>query len=89
MMMGVKLSSVDHHTYLGVEFNKDLSWNLHIKKICGKADRTLNFLRRNLYGCPKNIKDTAYKVYVRPNLVYSGTAWDPYQQKYIKIKHLE
>ncbi len=47
MIMGIKFSSLDHHSYLEVEFDKDLSWSLHIKKIYKKSDRTLNFMRRN------------------------------------------
>ena len=41
------------------------------------ALRTLGFMRRNLYSCPKEIKEAAYKGLVRPVLEYSGSIWDP------------
>ena len=83
-MMGTKLSSVEHHPYLGAEFTSDLSWGLHIKNICGKAERSVNFLQRNLHDCPSEVKATAYNAFVRPNLEYSSAVWDPHQQKDIK-----
>ena len=42
-----------------------------------KADRTLGFLRRNLYACPQEGKEAAYKGLMCPVLEYSGSVWDP------------
>ena len=33
----------------------------HISNICTKANRTLGFLRRTFFSCPKNVKEAAYK----------------------------
>ena len=41
------------------------------------ANRTLGFLRRNLYACPQQVKEAAYKGLVRPALEYRGSVWDP------------
>ena len=49
----------------------------HVSNICTKANRTLGFLRRNLYSCPQEVKEAAYKGLVRPVLEYSGSVWDP------------
>ena len=49
----------------------------HVRNICTKANRTLGFLRRNLYGWPQEVKEAAYKGLVRPVLEYSGSVWDP------------
>ena len=38
---------------------------------------TLGFLRRNLYSCPQEVKEAAYKGLVRPVLVYRGSVWEP------------
>ena len=38
--------------------------------ICTKANRTLGFLRRNLFSCPRAVKEAAYKGLVRPVLEY-------------------
>ena len=58
----------------------DLKWNTHIINICTKANRTLGFLRRNLYSCPQDVKEAAYKTMVRPILEYGSWVWDPYTQ---------
>ena len=34
-------------------------------------------LRRNLYVCPQEVKEAAYKGLVRPVPEYSGSVWDP------------
>ena len=50
---------------------------IHVSNVCTKANWTLGFLRRNLYACPQEVKDAAYKVLVRPDLEYSGSVWGP------------
>ena len=45
---GHVLESVDKAKYLGVAISEDLKWESHINNICGKANKTLGFLRRNL-----------------------------------------
>ena len=50
---------------------------IHVSNVCTKANRTLGFLRRNLYTCPQEVKEAAYKGLVRPVLEYSGSVWDP------------
>ena len=52
--------------------------------ITAKANRSLGFLRRNLYACTKEIKNMAYKTLVRPILEYSSTVWDPHTQTLVK-----
>jgi hypothetical protein len=49
------LESVDKAKYMGVTISKDPNWEGHINNICGKANKTLGFLRRNL-----NIGSTFY-----------------------------
>jgi hypothetical protein len=75
-----RLQETTNHTYLGVNISQDLSWNSHINNISAKANRTLGFIRRNLYSCSKHIKDMAYKTLVRPVLEYSSSVWDPHTQ---------
>ena len=33
----------------------------HVSNICTKTNQTLGFLRRNLYACPQEVKEAAYK----------------------------
>lgn len=74
------LQETDSHPYLGVCITKYLTWNKHIHQITASANRTLAFIRRNLYSYPQNIKTTAYTTLVRPLLEYLASVWDPHTQ---------
>ena len=75
---GTVLENVYSIKYLGVTITSDLKWNSHIRNVCSKANRTLGFLRRNLFSCPQDVKEAAYKSMVRPILEYGSTVWDPH-----------
>ena len=60
-MEGTNLENVESIKYLGVTITSDLRWNTHVSNVCTKANRTLGFLRRNLYSCPQEVKEAAYK----------------------------
>ena len=62
---GTVLENVESIKYLGVIIISDLKWNSHIRNVCTKANRTLEFLRRKLFSCPQDVKETAYKSLVR------------------------
>ena len=64
--------------YVGVTITSDLKWNTHISNVCTKANRTLGFLRRNLYSCPPDVKEAAYEGLLRPVLEYGSSVWDPH-----------
>ena len=78
---GAVLENVDNIKYLGVTITNDLKWNTHISNICTKANRTLGFMRRTLFSCPRNLKEAAYKGMVRPILEYGSSVWDPHTGK--------
>ena len=63
---GTVLENVENIKYLGVTITNDLRWNTHVSNVCTKANRTLGFLRRNLYACPQEVKEAANKGLVRP-----------------------
>ena len=46
--------------------------------MCSKDNRTLGFLRRNLFSCPQDVKEAAYKSLVRPILEYGSSVRDPH-----------
>ena len=87
---GTVLENVESIKYLGVTITNDLKWNTHISNVCTKANRTLGFLRRNLYSCPPRCERTEIKMYlylrkeaankglVRPVLEYGSSVWDPH-----------
>ena len=67
---GTVLENVESIKYLGVTITNDLKWNTHISNVCTKANRTLGFLRRNLYSCPPDVKEAAYRS--RPEIMLQG-----------------
>ena len=69
---GTVLEYVGSIKYLGVTITHDLRWNTHISNICTKANRTLDFLRRNLYQCPQDVKEAPCRGLVRPILEYGS-----------------
>ena len=74
---GTVLENVESFKYLWVTITNDLRWNTHASNICTKANRTIGFFRRNLYACPQEVKEAAYKGLVHPVLEYIGSVWDP------------
>ena len=77
-LCGTFLGSVTEEKYLGVLISHDLSWSPHISKLATTASQKLGFLMRNLKGCPKELKKTAYMTVVRSSLDYASTIWDPH-----------
>ena len=73
---GTDLENVESLKYLGVTITSDLRWNTHVTNVCTKANITLGFLRRNLYSCPQEVKEAAYKRLVQPDLDYGSSVWD-------------
>ena len=71
------ISCVDQHPYLGVILTSNMSLSPHIQKITAKATRVLNFIKRNLYNCSKEIKPQAYLTLVRSILEYASLVWNP------------
>ena len=69
---------------LGFPFSNTLSCNSHIDTITKKANNTTAFLRRNMSTCPRKVKDTCYRTFVRPQVEYAATVWDPYTIDNIK-----
>lgn len=77
------MENVTNFNYLGVHITTDLNWNTHINYVVNKANKTLNFLRRNINFCSVHHKSLAYTSLVRPLLEYGCPVWDPYTQKHI------
>jgi hypothetical protein len=76
-----KLQMVDTVKYLDINIANDIRWNHHIDSITNRANHCLAFLRRNIRISSPKIKDTAYKILVRPHLEYASTVWDPFTAK--------
>ena len=68
---------MDSIKYLRVTITHDLGWKTHISNMCTKANKTLGFLRRNLYQCLQDVKEAACRGRVHPILEYGSGVWDP------------
>ena len=77
---GHLLGVTNCHSYLGVDITNNLTWRNHINRITATANKQLGFIRRNLFSCTKEIKQTAYIALVRPHLEYASSVWDPYHK---------
>ena len=71
------LKETDQHLYLGIMLNKTLSWSSYISNIAKKASNTLNFIKRNLSDCSREVKAQAYLTMVRPQMEFASVVWDP------------
>ena len=63
-----------------------LDWNKHISTVAARGQSKLAFLNRNLKGCPKKLRDTAYILLIRPALEYIAALFDTHTKKVIKTK---
>ena len=77
ILHGQVLESVTCAKYLGVDISSDLTWNSHVDRITGNANRTLGFIRRNIKTKMPRVRETAYNTLVRPQLEYASAVWDP------------
>ena len=63
---GSDLENVESIKYLGVTVTCDLRWKTHITNVCTKANRTIGFMRRNLYSWPQEVKEAGLVFVLRP-----------------------
>lgn len=72
-----QIATTDSFKYLGVYISRDLTWTCHVNHIINSANRTLGYLRRNLFLAPPSIKQLAFLTFVRPKLEYAEAIFDP------------
>ena len=66
--------------YCRIQIDNKLDWNKHISTVAARGQSKLAFLNRNLKGCPKKLRDTAYISLIRPALEYSCSVWHPHKK---------
>jgi len=79
----LKLSQ--QHRYLEIIFHESMNWSHHIKIMCSKANKSLNFIGQNLSRCHSDVKINAYFTIIRPILEYAASVWDPFYE-YVILK---
>ena len=86
------LESVSAAKYPKVTISDDLSWGTHIAKITKKANQSLGFLKEEYQTTKQELKSTAYKTLIRPQLEYTSTVWsshtaaDTYKIEWVQRK---
>lgn len=75
----IPLEAVSFYKYLGVHITNNLSWKRHIEHITSKANRMLGYIKRNFALTSSPLKKQLYVTYIRPNLEYASSVWDPHQ----------
>jgi len=68
---------------LGITFDHKLSSHPHIETLCDKANRTLGFLKRNMYNLPIYLCEHSYKQFILPMVGYYSSIWDPHHHNAI------
>ena len=75
------LKHVNDCKYLGITISTNLSWETHVNTTAKKANSRIGFLKRNLKGRPKRLKQMAFITLTRSLLEYGMATWDPHLQK--------
>jgi len=74
----VELERVNHVTDLGVVFENNMSFNLHIDKICKSAAKVMGIIKRSCSGeFEAYTVKRLYVALVRPILEYASQVWNP------------
>uniref|UniRef100_A0A2S2NJB5 Putative RNA-directed DNA polymerase n=1 Tax=Schizaphis graminum TaxID=13262 RepID=A0A2S2NJB5_SCHGA len=79
-MAGIPIPWSNQAKYLGVTFDKFLTFNGHVKNTLVKARRCKNMLTPVLNShspVPLKTKIQIYQMYIRPLLTYAAEAWGP------------
>ena len=77
------IEQVEPYKYLGVLISSDLSWSLHINRVCSRAKQLVGFLYRHLRLADPRCICRIYQAIMLPILNYCSVVWDPYHSTYI------
>ena len=74
------MENVKSAKYLGITTTSDLNWNKHIATVTSKANKALDFVKRNIHSSSELVKTRAYQAIVRPSFEYATCVWDSHTQ---------
>jgi len=77
----VKIQQTNQEKDLGVIFDENMKFNLHISSIVKKANQKLGMIRRSFEYMDKQMFLMIYKTLIRPTLEYATVIWSPWMKK--------
>lgn len=81
-----EIESVNEFCFLGIIFDKHLSWNNHVDKVSCKVSQTIGVMNRLKNFLPSNILQTIYNSLVLPRLNYGILAWGHKSDRLLKLQ---
>ena len=85
-----KIDTCKEEKDLGITFDENLNFDLHINNITKKANQMLGVIRRTFDFISKNIFSKLYKSLVRSHLEYGNVIWSPYlKRQSIQIERVQ
>ena len=72
----IPVSKADSQKHLGLHLDSQLFFDIHIKTILAKANRTIGLLRKFQQVLPRPSLITIYKAFIRPYLDYGDVIFD-------------
>ena len=69
------IEQVDNFNFLGIIFDKSLTWKDHIDKISSKISKSIGILNRIKSFTPKYILKNIYNTLITPHLYYGILVW--------------
>jgi hypothetical protein len=73
----IKLEVSEEERDLGVVFDKELNFDVHINKIASKANQITGIIRKSFEYLDRSMFVNLYKTLVRPHLEYANIIWHP------------
>ena len=78
-----ELTTVTFEKDLGITFQHDMKFDIHINNIVNKANRLLGLVKRTFSCMDRNIFLIIYKPIIRPIIDYGDSVWNPSLKKHI------
>ena len=72
----VPIKEVSFHKHLGLTFQRNCKWDMHIKEISTKIGRLVNCLRSLKYRLNRKSLKTIYTSFILPHFDYCDIIWD-------------
>ena len=86
----LEVVTVTSAKYLGVDTSGGLSWNSHIDRITGNANKAVGYKCRNIKAKNQKVRETAYNTLVHPQLEYVAAVWDSYtKEKSLQLEKVQ